>query len=81
MGKAKLQPLAQILKLVDLLNESDRLVLYDYLRPERARSKSKSAQSAGGKSKQSGQQKEPAASSETGKGDAGDAALGASGGD
>ena len=44
MSKVKLTPLAQALKVVDVLNEADKATLRDYLRPERqARPKSSNA--------------------------------------
>ena len=46
----RLQPLAQILRLVDSLNDSEREVLRDYLRPERKKAGKSPAPAAGKKS-------------------------------
>lgn len=44
-------PLSRILRIVDELNDADRLTLFEYLRPERVRAKAAKKAASGGKQK------------------------------
>ena len=83
MGKRALQPLAAALKLIDSLSDSEKAVIYDYLRPERKVGKSKSpARPAGGRSSTRSGATSTTASTETPKvGEAAAAAGSSAGGD